>query len=480
MRTTAIRVTIFGLLTAGCVATLQAGNWPQFRGVGSSGRAVPTAEKLPVEIGPDTNVMWKTELPPGHSSPAIWRDRIFLTGVRGKQLVTMGLDRQTGRILWEAEAPHETLEAIHSIGSHAQCSPATDGERVVSFFGSSGLYCYDVTGKPLWNKRMGPFKNDFGAGSSPLIVEDRVILGQDHDTDSFLMALDKKTGETIWRTDRSEFSRNYCTPVIWEVAGKKQIVIAATLRVVGYDFTTGKELWTVRGVSRVVCMTPVIGDDGMLYAAGWSAGGEEGARVVLEPFDTLIGTIDANKNGSIEEKELPTGDVKQRFTQADRDKSGSITRAEYEEFRGLFDKSRNVVIAISPGGVGDVSASHVLWTHNKFVPFCASPLYYNSRIFTVKDGGILSCLDAKSGAAQKTGRLPGTGNYYASPVAGDGKVYLLSQRGVLTVINDSGDWQVLSTADFGEDTYATPALLDGRIYLRTAKHLYCFGSSVAK
>jgi len=141
----------------------------------------------------------------------------------------------------------------------------------------------------------------------------------------------------------------------------------------------------------------------------------------------------------------------------------------------LFDKSRNVVIAVKPGGQGDVSDTNVLWTFEKFVPFCSSPLYYRGRLFTVKDGGILTSLDAKSGAALKTGRLPATGNYYASPVAGDGKVYILNERGALTVINDSGDWEVLHTADFGEDTYATPALLDGKIYLRTSKHLYCFG-----
>lgn len=452
-----------------------AGTWPQFRGA-NGGRAA-TNDKLPAEISPESNVVWKVETPQGHSSPAISVDKIFLTGVRDGKLLTFALDRQTGKLLWEAIAPHDALEAIHKIGSYAQSSPVTDGERVIVFFGSSGLHCYDVNGKLLWSKRMGPFKNDFGAGSSPLIVGDRVLLCQDHDQDSFLTAFDKNTGKVIWHTDRSEFSRNYCTPVIWESNGKKQIVLAATLRVVGYDFDTGKELWTVRGISRVVCMTPVVGDDNTLFAAGWSAGGEPGARVAFEPFDDYVGTVDTDKNGTIEEKELPTGDLKQRFAQCDRDKNGSITKPEYEEFRMLFDKSRNVVLAIKPGGTGDVSNTHVLWTFDKFIPFCSSPLYHQGRLFTLKDGGILTCLDAKSGAALKTGRLPATGNYYASPVTGDGKVYLLNERGALTVINDSGEWEVLHTADFGEDTYATPALLDGKIYLRTAKHLYCFGKT---
>lgn len=447
--------------------------WPQFRGPNGGGRAVGKAE-LPATIGPNQHVVWKRDLPPGHSSPVVFGDRIYLTAVRDSKLVTMGLDRASGNLLWAAEAPYQKLEKIHGIGSHAQCSPATDGQRVVSFFGSSGLYCYDTNGRLLWKHAMGPFRNDFGAGNSPILVDDRVILCQDHDTDSFLMAIDKRTGETIWRTDRSEFPRNYCTPVIWESGGRRQIVLAATLRVVGYDFDTGKELWTVRGLSRTVCATPVVGDDGSLYAAGWSAGGDPSDRIRVEPFEDAAASRDANKNGTLEPGELPEGPIKQRFSQVDRDKTGSITRAEYEYFRGLFDKSRNVVLAIRPGGVGDVTSSHVAWESTRSVPFCASPLYEDGYIFTVKDGGILSALDAKSGDPIKQDRIA-TGNYYASPVSGDGKVYLVNERGKLTVVSAIGDWEVLGTADFGEDTYATPAIVAGRIYLRTAGHLYCFG-----
>jgi outer membrane protein assembly factor BamB len=150
-------------------------------------------------------------------------------------------------------------------------------------------------------------------------------------------------------------------------------------------------------------------------------------------------------------------------------------RREFDQVRELFDRSRNVVLAIRPGGRGDVTETHVVWEHTRNVPFCASPLYYRGRLFTVKDGGILTCLDAESGSVLKLGRLRGTGSYYASPIAGDGKVYLLNQQGQLTVISADGEWQTLFTSDFGEDVYATPALVDGKIYLRTAGHLYCFG-----
>ncbi|HWG44744.1 MAG TPA: PQQ-binding-like beta-propeller repeat protein [Gemmataceae bacterium] len=461
------------------VAPVRASDWPQFRGPNCSGRAATDAH-LPAKIGPNKNVLWKTALPPGHSSPIIVGDRIYLTAVREKRLFTLALDRKLGRVLWETEAPARTLEQVHRIGSHAQPTPAADGERVISFFGSCGLFCYDRGGKRIWHRPMGPFKNDFGAGSSPVLVGDRVILGQDHDQGSFLMALDKRTGETIWKTDRSEFLRGYCTPVIWDNAGSKQIVVAGTLRVVGYDLETGKEIWTVRGVARTICMTPVIGEDGRLYAAGWSAGGDAGARIEVEPFDKVIKRVDKNGNGKLETAELTTGPIAERFTQVDVDKDGAITRAEYERFRGLFQQGRNVVLSIRPGGKGDITDSHVVWKNTKQVPFCASPLSYGGLIYTVKDNGFLACLDGKTGELVKRDRVPGGGNYYSSPVAGDGKIYLLDDRGRLTVVQAGRDWRVLATSDFEEDGYATPALVDGRIYLRTAGHLYCFGMTEGK
>jgi len=458
-----------------------AADWPQFRGPGSSGRAQGAAP-LPAKIGPEELVLWKTELPPGHSSPAIVGDKIFLTAVREKEhLETICLDRATGQVLWRVEAPHNTLEKIHGIGSYAQPSPAADSERVVVLFGSSGLYCYDHGGQQLWHKPMGPFNDEFGAAASPIIAEDRVLLCQDHDTGSFLAAYDKTSGRAIWQTDRSEFSRGYCTPVIWNVGGQKQIVVAGTLRICGYDWSTGKELWTVRGLSRVNCMTPVVGDDGTLYAAGWSAGGEPGDRIAMEPWADFAAQYDANKNGTLEAKEVSASlALKSRFAQCDRDKDGYVTEQEYDEFQTLFDRSQNVVLAIKPGARGDASESHVRWKYDKSVPFCASPLYYDGRLFTIKDGGILTCLDAARGKVHKTGRVTGTSNYYASPAGGDGKVYLLSQRGTLSVVAAEDSWKVIYSAEFGEECYASPALVDGRIYLRTSGHLYCFSMVAGK
>ena len=464
---------VFLSLLSVCSQASAADAWPQYRGPRGSGVA-DAANKLPAELGPETNVLWKVPLPPGHSSPVVVGERIFVTAVRDKQLLTMGLDRATGNVVWECESAHETLEKIHGIGSYAQPSPATDGERVFSFFGSSGLYCYSVAGTPLWNLRMGPFNNDFGAGTSPILVDDRLIMVQDHDQDSFLTALDKKTGKQIWKTDRSEFPRNYCTPVLWEVGGQKQIVVAATLRVVGYDFATGHELWTVRGLSRMVCMTPVVGPDGLLYVAGWSAGGDPGERIQIGPFEEAIAS-DKNGNGLLEENELPDGAIKTRYTQVDRDKSGSITREEYEYFRGLFDKapmwcwpSSRAVRGTSPPRMccGNTPSTSLFAHRRSSIRTSCSPS--RTAAFSPR-------LDARTGKALKEGRLQASGDYYSSPVAADDKVFLLNVRGQLTVISAQGKWEVLHTADFSEDAYATPAIADNRLYLRTAGHLYCLG-----
>lgn len=466
-----------GLLAAVVVLVLasdvKAEDWQQFRGPRSSGLS-RSNRSLPVELSKSSLIVWKTPTAPGHSSPVVSQDRIFMTGAEGEKLFTFALDRATGKKLWQVEAPHDKLEEIHKTGSYAQSSPATDGEIVVSFFGSSGLFAYDKNGVPLWSHRMGPFKNDFGAGSSPIIDGERVILLQDHDVESFIAAYDKKTGKELWRTDRSEFTRNYSTPVIWEVNGKKQIVVSATLRVIGYDFETGSEVWTVRGVSRIVNMSPIVGPDNVLYVATFSPGNDSDNRVTPLRVEELF-AADADGNGTIEESEFPDHPFKTRFTQIDRDKDGHITKDEYQSVARQHSDGKNVFLAVSPGGRGDVTKTHVRWEQTKQFPYCPSPLYYDGRLYMVKDGGIFSVLDAATGKVLKHVRLKATGNYYASPVGGDGKVYLINQLGVMTIVSTETGWKELHTVDLEGDGHATPAIADGRIYARVGDQLYCFG-----
>jgi len=468
-----MRSLLASIIFLSSLSLISAADWPQFRGPNASG--VAEGHKLPDKIGPEDNVIWKVELPPGHSSPVVVGDRIYLTAFGDKKLLTIALDRATGIQLWQDEAPYKSLEKIHGIGSYAQPSPVADNQVVITFFGSSGLYCHDREGKLLWSKPFGPFPNDFGAGSSPLLVGERVILNQDHDNSSFLLAVDKMTGKPIWKVDRSEFPRGYATPVIWEVNGKKQIVVAGTLRAVGYDLETGKEIWTLRGLARIANMTPVVGPDGILYLAAWAPGADEGERIVAEPWEEMLARYDKNKNGMLELDEMPAGELKNRFTQIDRDKDGHISKEEYENMRRIFADAQNLVAAIKPGGTGDITSSHVLWTQKKYLPYIPSPLFYRGYLYMVKNGGLLVCLDPKSGKLNKQERVFGAADYYASPVAGDGKIYLFSVKGDGSVIRAGADLDQISRSRFGESIYATPAIAEGRIWVRTEKHLYCFG-----
>jgi outer membrane protein assembly factor BamB len=246
----------------------------------------------------------------------------------------------------------------------------------------------------------------------------------------------------------------------------------------GYDLATGKEIWNVNGISRIVNMTPTVGPDNILYVPAWSPGGDDADRIEAPPFDKAIAENDKNGNGMLEPDEVPDGALKQRFDQIDRDKDQHITRAEHESMRNVFEAAKNVLVAIKPGGRGDITTSHVLWTVGAEVPlpYVPSPVFHDGHLYMVRNGGIVSSVDAKTGEPVKKGRISGRGDYYSSPVVGDDKIYFCSQRGNVCVVSAEKEWEELASADFGEDIIPTPAIVDGKIYLRTKNHLYCFGT----
>lgn len=458
------------IATAGFQRT-QAGDWPQFRGPAGAGVAAGDTP-LPAEIGPDSGVLWKKPLGEGHSSPVVYGEAVYLTAFEDERLLTLALDRDTGERLWENAAPYDELESVHRIGSVATPTVATDGEVVVSLFGSSGLSCYAPDGTLLWRRRMGPFNNPFGAASSPVLAGNRVVMIQDHDTGAFLATFDKRTGEELWRVERPEFRRNYSTPVLWEVDGRTQIVTTGTAHAVGYDLGTGDRRWTLAGLCRTVSTTPVVGNDGLLYIAATGGG-----RAPNQPaFDKLVETADADGNGLLEKREMPKSRIRGFFGQFDRDNDGSLDRKEYESIRRIFELAQTAALAVRPGGTGNITGTHVDWTTSRGIPRNPSPLYYDGHLYLVRSGGVVTVLDAASGESVKQGRLSGQGRYFASPVTGDGKIYAVSEQGVLSVITAEPEWKRLASADFGEKVYATPALADGRVYLRTTDHLYCFGT----
>lgn len=456
------------LMTTSVCAT----DWPQFRGPAGSGIAAENTP-LPVNIGPESScLLWKKPLAKGHSSPVVLGESVYVTGFDGTDLKIVSIDRKSGETNWERVAEHENLESIHRIGSRATPTVAADSDVVVSFFGSSGLWCHNTNGEHLWHIRMGPFNNSFGAASSPILVDDKVVMVQDHDTDSFVAAYDKHTGSQIWRAERPDARRNYGSPCIWNVGSKNQVVLTGSAGVWGYDLQSGNVDWTLYGVSRVVSTTPVVGDDNRLYLA--CTGGSETKQPV---FAEVLQTSDSNNNGVLEQNELPKSPIRSFFDQFDRDMDGALDVFEYNSIRQIFGLSRTAAMSIAPDAKGDGRKVNVAWTLTSSIPRNSSPLFHDGVLFLVKDGGILTSVDANNGSVIKRARLPTIGKYYSSPVLGNEKIYVLSERGRLSVIAAKGQWEVLATVDFKEDVYATPAISNGCVFVRTVSNLYCFDGS---
>jgi len=449
--------------------------WPQFRGPGGLGIG---SGKPPVELGPEKNVLWKIEVPFGHSSPCIAGNRIFLTGQDNDQLVTLCIDRANGHELWRVAAPVDKLEPVRQISSPASPTPCTDGERVYVYFGSYGLIAYDLSGHEIWHKPMPVPVVEFGTGTSPILVDGKIVLVCDQDMDSFLLAVDASTGRDVWRTPRPGFLRSFSSPFLWKHDGVAEIVVAGSISVKSYSVNDGRENWSCRGLARVANASPVAGE-GMLLVSSWNVGGDAGDRVTMAPWDEFLAANDKNHDGVLTKDEFPPGPIKDRFSQIDVNKDGHVTREEYENMRDLFAQATNQLFAIKPGGHGDITDTHVLWKVGRHLPYVSSPLCYHGRVYAFKNGGLASCYDAHTGEIiYQAERMNAPGDYYSSAVGADDRVYVASQKGIVSVIDagsDATQLRVLARNDMGEQVFSTPAVLDDRIYLRTEKHLFAFG-----
>ncbi|MBI4663732.1 MAG: PQQ-binding-like beta-propeller repeat protein [Verrucomicrobia bacterium] len=448
-------------------------NWPQFRG--PNGDGVAAKSRAPAHFGPATNLVWKVALPAGHSSPCIWEDRIFLTGFTDGRLETLCLDRRDGKFLWRSALMPERIEPVHRLGSPAAPTPATDGERVYAYFGSFGLVCYDFAGHELWHKPLPIPMNEFGTGSSPILAGDFVVMVCDQDLDSFLLAVDRRTGQTVWKTARPEFRRSFSSPYLWRHDGVEEIVVTGTVWLKSYDLKDGNERWKMRGLARVANASPTSGS-GLLFASSWNIGAEARERLSLPAFAAFADRQDKDTNGKFSKDEFPAGPLRDRFTQIDLDKDGFVTREEWRISEEIFTQAESSVFAVKPGGRGDITQTHRAWKQTRGLPYVPSPLCYEGRVYAVKNGGMASCYDATTGRTlYQEERLGALGDYYASPVGADGKVYFASQQGVVTVLQAGDDFHVLARNDLGEQIMATPAIVDGHIYLRAANYLFAFG-----
>ena len=465
------------------------GQWTRFRG--PNGTGVATSANVPVEFGPEKNVAWKTPLPPGHSSPVLTGDRIFLTAHTDDKntykLLVLCLDRKSGALLWQREVPRVQKGRLQNVNGPASPSPVTDGANVYVFFQEFGLIAFDAAGVEKWRRPMGPFSMFYGFGASPILVDDLLILAVDQDIDSYLIAIDKNTGKTRWRVARPGVISGYSTPTVYQPkSGPKQIIVPESFQVSSYSVSDGKRAWWVRGLACEMKSVVSI-DDEYLYINGWGfPQNQPGQQVPTVPFAEGRKRYDRNNDGVIAKEEI-AGDgpmdrvlsPKYGFDAFDLDRNGRLDAKEWDVFRMMM-ASENGLLGIKLGGQGDMTSSAIRWRYQRPVPQVPSTLLYQGVLFMVNDSGILTSFDPATGGVLKQGRLKGAiDKYFASPVGAAGKVWLISQDGTVSVVSAKGDWEVLAVNTLGDEVFATPAIADGTLYVRTRNALYGFSEGAS-
>jgi len=481
-------------------------NWTQFRGPGGSG--VAENFKPPVEIGP-SKLAWKTPVPSGLSSPVLAGDRLVLTAFEKERLLTIAIDRRNGRELWRRMAPEGPLQKVHKANNSASPSALADAENVYVYFGSYGLIAYRHDGTEIWKKPLEASRSLYGASTSPIAYRDLLILVIDDDANleksklsrSRVVAFNRTTGDLAWETARPFLRSGWSTPTIWKHKDGDELVVLGHGRVVGYDPASGQEKWFARGFSRETIAVPVQGK-GKVYISSAQLGGVSDAEIDPKPFWEAMLKFDRNKDGKVGRDEitehftwplrpeLPLGhpgwgiplpsDPKRRrqrqqsvFGWADKNRDNLWTEEELSAHISNRP-GRPILMAIQPGGKGELGKEHIAWELNRSVPEIPSPLFYQDRIYMVRNGGTLAAVDPDKGKLTYRGRLGGTGQYSASPVAANGHLYLLSDEGTLSVVKAGEQFEMVHRFQLPEEASVTPALDGNTIYLRGTQHLWAY------
>ncbi len=482
------------LLATGALSAAPA-NWPQFRGPNAAG--VAEDARPPVHFGPETNLLWKTEVPPGVSAPIVWGDRIFLTGFVSHQLVTLAYDAGTGRELWRKIAPAEKIEESHQFSSPAAPTPCTDGERVYAYFGSFGLIAYDFAGTEVWRHALERLPSEYGTATSPILAGGQLILQHDgQSTNAALIALSPATGRTVWESSRPLAGSSYSTPMVWRHDGIEELMVQGKGRVAAYSLKGGPPKWWVRGWGFSAVTTPVAGD-GLLFAGGSGMGDPSGPADPMFDWKKLLADYDANKDGQLSLEEVPETliwqirkevskdvpgnlfpmrDLLRNFTDANKD--GIITKAEWDADEAYAKDKFNAdrFVGIRPGGRDDSTDTHVKWETPKGLSELPSPLFYLGRIAFVRDGGMWTVIEPKSGKRLlDRERLGQGGQYVASPIAANGFVYTVNASGTFAVLRAGQTLDVAAVNKLGENVRCTPAIAGNHLYVRSDDHLWAFG-----
>ncbi len=467
-------------------------DWPQFRGLNSSG--IVSGPEVPVEFGPGKNELWSVPLPSGHSSPCVVGDHIFLTAYERdqKKLEVICLDRGSGQILWRRQVAADKIEKGHPSFNPASSSPASDGQRVVAYFGSFGLICFDIGGEKLWEIKMPLTKSYAGNATSPAIVKDRVILYRGNHVDHFLLAVHKETGEQLWKIPQDEPFDSELACTACPIFDGDKLIMHTARSLQAFDIRNGKLIWVFK-CATTATSTPVLAGEEVIVAA-WNKMGEPALRPEFPSFDQLVDSNDKDDDGQISRNELPRlmifhrpdgaeapqNGAPLRFDHADRNRDGEIDRQEWqkhtadlERFRASYDTHGMLAVPLDAKGVIDPDRVRTL--QQQGIPEVPSPLFHNGIVYFVKNGGVLTCVDFESGQRLSRIRTRGRGTHYASPIIAGDKLICSAGDGTISVLSLGEKPQVLSVNDMGDSTYATPAVVDGKIYVRTHSKLYAFG-----
>jgi outer membrane protein assembly factor BamB len=451
------------------LAAMRTTEWLQFRG--PNGIGVAEGFALPSEFSSTNNLAWKTPVPFARSSPVVTADRVFLTASEGDKLITLALNRKTGKILWRRNVVRARHMPIYRANDPASPTPVSDGRNVFVFFAELGLISYGPDGNERWRIPLGPFNSFYGIGGSPVLAGNTLVMVCDQRTDSFIVAVDARNGRVLWKTSRPNYEA-YSTPAIYKPRdGPTQVIVLGSHTVDAYSVDNGERLWWVTKIGSYPKGVPVLGTD-MVYVT--ADGGDE---PFLPLFDELL-KADANKDQRIQREEMKDhAEAYDHFGWLDSNNDGNIERAEYDFVRTSTTGGHGLT-AIRLGGRGDLTTSSVGWRLQKSYPSIPAPLIYQGVMYLMKEGGIVSSLDLASGQVLKQGRTPeALEEYYASPVAADGKIFVVSASGKVTVIKAGAQWEILAVNDLDEEVWATPAIAGSNLYIRTRNALYSFGAS---
>lgn len=461
-----------------CCASLllfAAADWPRFRG--PNGEGISTERGLPSDISRDRNVLWKVKTPKGNSSPIVIGNRLWITGHEGDDRVVLCYDAATGALLWRKSVAKARTELPNPLNGPTTPTAATDGRRVFVFFPEFGLLAYDLEGKEQWRVTMGPFGGIQGMAVSPVYTDGRVILQIDTPEQAYLAAFDAQTGKQAWKVERPVgFLGSYSTPSLYKPAGgAMQVVVAGAVELTGYDAKTGARLWWARGVTSGPAVLPLVTDNAV-YTMEPAGGG-------VPPFSSMLAQFDKNKTGKIKYAEITGNNANDQimyriFKAVDKVSGNGDGELTEDEWNKAFNPAEpgGGLVRTRLGGKGDVTKTHVGWRYTKGLPYVTAPVLYDGVLYVIRNGGILATFNPETGQLLGESRLKdGIGDYYAQPVAGDGKIYFINHEGKISVIKAGEKWELLSSGDLDEKVIATPAISNRRIYVRTDGTLYCFG-----